>query len=358
MRGNITKRGKNSWQLKFDVPSRDGKRQQRYASVRGTYQDAQKKLTSLLKASDDDLLPDPTRVTVAEYVRDWLASAHAQSPKTLERYGEIAERQIIPHIGGEVLQKLKPETVTTWHGTLLEGGLSARTVGHAHRLLRLILARAVKNGTLPRNVAAIHSPPKVEETEVEVLSPEQIPVVLEALQGHTLHPIASLALATGMRRGELLALQWGAVELDVPKPFLRVERSVEETKAGLRVKPPKTKRGRRTISLPPEAVDMLRAHKVKQMQMRLVLGMGKPDETTLVLSDVEGRMISPHSVSRAWRMLCLTKKTASRSVPRIALHACQRADPQGRGHPHHQSPSRAQQSERDARRLRASDRWR
>ncbi len=77
-----------------------------------------------------------------------------------------------------------------------------------------------------------------------------------------------------MRRGELLALQWGDVDLD--GATLRVERSVEETKAGLRVKPPKTKRGRRNITLPLEAVAMLRAHKVKQLETRLTLGQGRP----------------------------------------------------------------------------------
>jgi integrase len=163
-------------------------------------------------------------------------------------------------------------------------------------------------------VAAIHAPLKVEEKEIEILEPGQIPAILEALQGHTLHPIASLALATGMRRGELLALQWGDVDLD--SATLRVERSVEETKVGLRVKPPKTKRGKRAITLDEKTIALLRAHRVKQMETRLVLGMGKPDETTLVLSDIEGRMISPHSVSRAWRMACKTRR-----LPRVSFHA-------------------------------------
>ena len=76
-----------------------------------------------------------------------------------------------------------------------------------------------------------------------------------------------------MRRGELLGLQWGDVGLNAGT--LRVERSLEETKAGLRFKPPKTKRGRRNITLPPDAVAMLRTHKIKQLQVRLVLGLGK-----------------------------------------------------------------------------------
>jgi hypothetical protein len=99
MRGNITRRGKNSWQLKFDVPSVDGKRQQRYATVRGTYKDAQKELTRLLGAADEGALPDPSTSTVAEYLRAWLDTMHGLSPKTLERYRELGDRQIIPHLG-------------------------------------------------------------------------------------------------------------------------------------------------------------------------------------------------------------------------------------------------------------------
>jgi integrase len=121
-------------------------------------------------------------------------------------------------------------------------------------------------------VAAIRKPPAVEAEEVEILTPDQIAAVLDGLAGHSLQPIASLALASGMRRGELLALQWGDIDLD--RGVLRVERSVEETKAGLRMKSPKTKRGRRNITLPPEAIAMLRAHRKWQIELRLALGQG------------------------------------------------------------------------------------
>jgi hypothetical protein len=105
MRGNITKRGKNSWQFKFDVAAVDGKRQQRYATVKGTYKDAQKELTRLLGSADEGTLPDPSRSTLAEYLRAWLDGLHGLSPKTLERYRELSERQIIPHLGATKLQR-------------------------------------------------------------------------------------------------------------------------------------------------------------------------------------------------------------------------------------------------------------
>src|SRR5262245_12057735 len=77
-----------------------------------------------------------------------------------------------------------------------------------------MLQCAVKNRRIARNVAGIHSPPKVEENEIEILSAEQIADVLTKLGGHAFYPIVALALATGMRRGELLDLQWGDIILD------------------------------------------------------------------------------------------------------------------------------------------------
>ncbi len=314
MRGNITKRGKFSWQLKFDVGTINGKRQTRYATVRGTYKDSQRKLTELLSAVDTNTLPEPTAMTVGQYIQAWLRTAHDQSPKTLERYGELADRQIIPHLGATKLQKLKPEHIQAWHRTLLDSGLAPRTVGHAHRVVSGVLACAVKNGTLTRNVATVHRPPAAEDTELEILEPVQVKAVLAALEGHTLFPIIRLALDTGMRRGELLGLQWG--DIDLGAATLRVERSVEETKAGLRLKQPKTKKGRRNITLPPETVAMLRELKVEQMQIRLAIGMGKFESTTVVFGNMEGRLMRPRNLSKSWWRVRQSKK-----LPNVSFHA-------------------------------------
>ena len=287
-RSSITKRGKSSWRLVFDVPG-NGKRKQRTVTVRGSYKDAPKELTRLFGAADAGTLVDPSAATVASYIECWLAGATEQSPRTLERYTELARLQIAPHLGSLPIQKLKPEHVSDWHAKLIGGGLSRRTVLHAHRVLSLCLKRAV-DGTLARNVAAIRKPPAVEDSELEILEPAQVAAVLEALTDHPyLYPIAALAAATGARRGELLALEWRDVALD--RGTLKIERSVEETKAGLRVKPPKTRRGRRDLTLPVEAVDMLRDHRKRQLELRLKLGQGGAPK--LVFADIEGKMISP-----------------------------------------------------------------
>jgi integrase len=145
-----------------------------------------------------------------------------------------------------------------------------------------------------------------------VLEPDQIKAVLEALTGHWLHPIASLALATGMRRGELLALQWSDVDLD--RGVLRVERSVEETKAGMRVKSPKTKRGRRNVGISASCVEMLRSHRKQQIETRLAIGQG--GQPVLVFSDIEGRMLSPGRITRNWLVACRAK-----GLPCVSFHS-------------------------------------
>jgi len=149
---------------------------------------------------------------------------------------------------------------------------------------------------------------------LEILEPEQAKAVLESLKGHNLHPIAVVAINSGMRRGELLGLQWGDVDLD--KGIVRIERSLEETRAGLRLKAPKMKRGRRNITLPADAVAVLRAHRLEQMHLRMQLGMGAAKPETFVFSTIEGEPLSPDNLSRDWRRVCASKK-----LPQVSFHS-------------------------------------
>ena len=331
-RGNITRRGKNSWRLKFEVASDvPGKRKVYYETVKGRRQDAERRLTQLLAQADAGTLVEPSKVTVAEYLRAWLgcppATGELLEPpagltlKTAERYRELAEGQIIPHLGAITLQKLRPAKVAEWHTELLKSGsrkgrpLSARTVGHAHRLLHRALKRAVKMEVLSRNVAAVVSPPKVDGSEVEILDAEQISSTLQKLEGHPLHPIVVFDLASGLRRGELLALRV-LVDVDLDAAVVHVQRSLEETRAGLHFKVPKTAHGRRTVSLPPSAVAVLRDHRRQLLETRLALGFGKPDGQTLLFSQPDGSPIPPNRLTRRWQDAC-----RSLDLPLVSFHA-------------------------------------
>jgi site-specific recombinase XerC len=149
-RGHVAERGKGKWLIKFSV---DGKHAMQ--------------LAQLLAAASTGTLADPSQMAVAAYARETLDVARDLSPKTRERYGELLERQIAPHLGDIKLQKLRPENVEKWHAKLLDSGLSPRTVNHAHKLLGKVLARAVRHNILSRNVASLVSPPTVEQQEVE-----------------------------------------------------------------------------------------------------------------------------------------------------------------------------------------------
>jgi integrase len=333
-RGSIRRRGRQSWELKFDTGAdANGRRVTRYVTFRGRRQDAERELTRLLGEADAGKLVEPSKITVAEHLRSWLGSPPnagqpvppppvGLTPKTAERYRELAEGQIIPHLGTIILQKLKPARIADWHEALLKSGsrkgrpLAARTVGHAHRVLHRALARAVETEALSRNVAAIISPPKVESAEIEILDASQISDALRKLDGHPLHVIASTALATGMRRGELLALRLADADLDGGGGLIRVERSLEETAAGLRFKIPKTAHGRRTISLPSSAVSVLREHRRALLEMRLALGLGKPGDDALLFGNSDGSPMRPNQLSWLWRSACKSLK-----LPRVSFHA-------------------------------------
>ena len=321
MRGNITRRGKNSWRLKFDVGAdANGKRQTRFATVRGKRSDAERELTRVLSQADAGVLPDDTNHTVGSYIHSWLAADTDLSPRTKERYLELLDQYIVPRIGSVKLQKLRPAMLAAWHVELLKSGgkrgrrLAPRTVGHAHRLLHRALQRAVMQETLSKNVASIIAPPKVPDEEMAILVAEGIALALNRLEGHELFAIVTTALGTGARRGEILSMQWNDLDLDAG--ILSIVRTLEETVEGLRFKQPKTKAGRRTISLPRNVVVALREHRIQQLQTRLSLGLGRPGPDALVFSTIEGSPMSPRKLSRDWLRAC-----ASLGLPRVRFHA-------------------------------------
>jgi integrase len=304
-RGHIVRRGKASWRVKYDLPNAvPGKRETRYLTIRGKRQDAERELARLMAAAHDGTLVEPSRVTVANYLYSWLGGLHGLAGKTRQEYCRLITQLVIPHLGNHELQRVRPAHIADWHAKLLASGgkngrpLSARTVGHAHHVLHTALERAVGTELLARNVAHAISPPKAL-TEIAALKADEIAPVLAALKGYKLEAVAVLALSTGARRGEILALRWG--DVDLTAGTVRIARSLEQTVAdGLKFKQPKTARGVRTISLPAVAVETLQAHRKGQLEQRMMLGQGKPTADTLVFSTIDGGPISPNGLSRDW----------------------------------------------------------
>lgn len=308
MSGHIRRRGERSWELKFDL-GRDpvtGKRETRYHSFKGTKREAQAELIRLSAEAIKGTYIDPTTETVRQFLdrwsRDW--ATHNLSPTTLERHRSLIDNQVLPHIGQHLIQKLRSAHLAELYGKLSreghagQAGLSSRTVGLVHRLLHRALGHAVKWGVVQQNAASLVAPPRVTAGEIEIIREDEIVTVLRKLRGRSIYTIAAVALATGMRRGELLGLRWQDVDLGAGT--LRVVQSLEQTKAGMRFKAPKTKHGRRTITLPPSIVAELRAHWTAQQERRLLLGLGKAPETAPVFAARDGKPRSPGALTKEW----------------------------------------------------------
>jgi integrase len=232
MAGNITRRGKNSWRLKLDIGANPltGERRIRYQTFRGTKRDAEIKLATLIAKTSKGQYVDTSKITVAAFIERWQRDwAHSHvSAKTFERYAELLCNHVAAHIGNVHLQKLRAVHINELYGNLLrDSALAPRTVGHVHRVLHRALGHAHRWGLVEQNVATLVSPPRVASTEIELLTPAEVQIVLGKLEGRSIYPILVTALATGMRRGELLALRWQNVDLD--GAVLRVEQSLEQT---------------------------------------------------------------------------------------------------------------------------------
>ncbi|HET6246711.1 MAG TPA: site-specific integrase [Tepidisphaeraceae bacterium] len=329
MSGHLRRRGKRSWEIKFDI-GRDeatGRRLTQFHSVKGTRKDAEFKLAELVNSVGRGAYVGRSKLTVFEHVTaridQWDALGRI-TPKTAERYRELLTNQIAPHIGPVVLQKLKPANIEQWHATLKvsgrkdgKGGLSARTIGHAHRLLSKALKEGVRHDLVIRNVAATEPPPKVGTDEVIILEAEQVKGVIAKLRGRAMYPRVITTLFTGLRRGELLALRWSRIDLDSPNKQLQVREAIEETKAaGIRFKTPKTKNSVRDVSLPDVVVEALRNLRRQQLELRMALGMGKMPDDALVFPRSNGSPQSPRAFSKEW-----SDVADSIGFPEITFHA-------------------------------------
>jgi integrase len=306
MTGHIRRRGKGSWELKFD-PGTDpvtGRRRIRYASFKGSKREAEIQLAHLVaqNAAGDGV--DPSKETVAEFMqrweRDW-ATVNV-TPKTLERYGGIIRLYVVPRIGAVRMQKLRAVHLQELYAKLLRGGgkngraLSAASVCGVHRLLHRALGHGATWGVVAQNIATLVKPPPLPHSEIKVLTEEQIGAVLRHFNGRTLRPVVSFLIGTGARRGEALALRWQDVDFD--NGIVRIERSLEQSKAGLRFKFPKTKNSRRNVAISPWLIAELRAHRARQQERRLSLGLGRAPDDSLVFGRWDGSPRAPRGLSQ------------------------------------------------------------
>jgi len=299
----------------------DGSRNVKWHSVKGTRQDAERERVRLLHELNTGAYVEPAHETVAVFLRRWLDGYQRMkvSAKTFERYAEIVDKQLIPALGHYQLAKLKPLQIQGYYAKALEtgrrdgkGGLSPQTVLHHHRVLRAALRRAVMWGLLGINPADAVEPPRPTRKETRVLSDSDAATLLRAVEPTRHYVPTLLALTTGMRRGEILGLRWADLDLDAGT--LAVRQTLEQTRAGLRFKEPKTQKSRRLVPLASIAIEALRAHRGTQVASRLALGVVYQD-SDLVFPAPDGQPWNPGSFSAAFIKLAVDAR-----LPRLRFH--------------------------------------
>jgi integrase len=249
----------------------------------------------------------------------WLANIKANvSPRSHERYEEIAKKNLIPLLGAIPLTKLKPIQISAAYTKALangrrdgKGGLSARTVHHMHRLLKQALAQAVRWQLLIRNPVDAVDPPKVERHSMTTYDMAQTVAAIEAMRGTVMFIPAVLGLLCGMRRGEISALKWRNFDLTTGQ--ISVVASVEQMNGGVRLK--ETKNGRaRTIAMSGTVRDELRAHRLRQAEDMLKLGR-RLTEDDFVAALADGSLMQPTFITHEWVDLI-----SATNLPRVRFH--------------------------------------
>jgi integrase len=323
--GHIRERSPGSWELRYSLGTdpATGDRRVVTITVKGDRRSAEKELRRLLRAVDTGEHVDPNRMTVKEWLTTWLENVRAGvAPKSHERYSEVVQNYLCPALGNLPLAKLAPSHIqnayTEWASggrrDKKRGGLSPRTRRHMHRILKSALARAVELQLLARNPADVFKKwlPEVERREMTTLSTDQSARLLEAIRHTRVYRPVLIALATGMRRGEILALRWKNIDLD--RGVARVMESLEQTKAALRFKAPKTEKTR-SVTLPAFAVEELHRLKREQAEELLTLGIRQSGET-LVCARTDGEPHQPRSLTHEFTYLIRRLK----DVPRVRFH--------------------------------------
>jgi integrase len=320
MKGHLRERSPGHWAIVID--SRDpetGKRKRKWHSFRGTKREAQVECSKLIAAISGGTYVDPSRQTVAQFLDKWLGYMASQlSPHSHERYTEIVKKNLVPMLGAVRLTNLRSAQIAKAYTNALaagrrdgKGGLSANTVVYMHRVLKQALKQAVLWRELARNETADVKPPKVERKQMKVLDADGTVALIETARDTTLFMPILLGVTTGMRRGEVAALRWRHVDLD--RAQISIEESAEQTKIGVRYKPPKSGKGR-TVALPASVVEELRSHRIKQAQTLLKVGI-RLSTDGFVVAQADGSPFQPRSLTHAFELFL-----AKHKLPRVRLH--------------------------------------
>lgn len=317
--GTIYERADGRWegQIRLGV----GQRKRVYGRTEG---EVRRQLTAIARELDLGLPVQQRdgRVRLGDFLADWLERIRPTiKPLTHARYREIVRHVPATGLGRLALTKVTPAQIEHLYGDLLASGLSPTTVHQLHSVLHHALGDALRKGIVARNVCELVDAPTPRRAQVQALTAEQSLALLAAAEGDRFEALYVMALTTGMRQGEILALHWGDVDLDagvlqVRGTLHRVPGVSVTAKSGLVISDPKTSRSRRPVRLSALAVVALRKHRARQNAERLALGQAW-DDHDLVFTNGIGRPVEARNLIRTSYAPLLKKA----GVPVVKFHA-------------------------------------
>lgn len=307
------------WTAQVTLPN--GKRKTLYGK---TEKEVREKRDAILHEIRTGTYVEPSKVTLGEWLTRWLDDYKRPEVKltTYENYKINVDSHIIPSLGNTQLMKLQANTLQAFYNDKLasgridgKGGLSTRVVRYLHTIIRQALEQATKEGLIPRNVADLTNPPKIERKPVQPLTEEQTTKFLAYATNDRLFPLYLLAATTGMRRGELCGLCWDSVDLESEPAKIIIQRQLLVRKGGLILEHgTKTKKGMRINTLTDDAKRELKAHKVRQAKEKLAMGEAYQDNN-LVFCKEDGTFLDPREVTKRFQKLLLAA-----GLPKVRLH--------------------------------------
>ncbi len=313
--GTIFRRGDGRWVVECYVLEAVTGRRVRRTVYAKTAAEAENTLVELRRQATQGTPSAPSGLTVAAYLAEWLDQVVAVRvrPNTLAHYRYNVDKYLVPALGARRLGRLSAREVRALLDTLRSQGAGARTIQYVHATLRAALEDAVREEMLPRNVAKLVRVPSPPKTERRPLTIDEVRQLLAASREHRLHAMLVVFALVGLRRSEVLGLQWDDLEVD-DHPRLHVRRGLQRIDGELRLLPTKTTGSRRVIPLPVPVAEALRQHRDRQAGERATLGAKWPDLGYVFTTPI-GTPIDPRNCTRVVQDLC-----ASAGLRVVRLH--------------------------------------
>lgn len=276
--------------------------------------EVQEKMKVLLREQQQGLLITTPNETVEHFLTQWVEDRKPSvRVRTYERYECFIRLHVVPVIGKVKMQQLNPQHIKGLYARKLKEGLSSTTVNTLHMMLHKAFDDAVKWSIVARNVCDMVDTPQRAHYEMKPLSVEQAKHLLETAKGHPLEALFMLALTTGLRRGEILALKWS--DIDFGKRTIQVQRIFTRAPGNRYIEAePKTKKSRRSVTLTVRVVDLLKQHRKRQLEAKLLAG-SQWEEHNLVFCTSLGTPFNPSKLIE--RFNTLVKKA---ELPHMRFH--------------------------------------